>query len=53
MTASGRRVVLVIELRTRLEQDPGWHVHDLPTGHNAMREAPEAVAELLLSTKAP
>ncbi|MEW2130665.1 alpha/beta hydrolase family protein [Streptomyces sp. NPDC005435] len=36
------------ELRTRLAADPDWHVHDLPTGHNAMREAPEAVAGLLL-----
>jgi pimeloyl-ACP methyl ester carboxylesterase len=36
------------ELRTRLESDPGWRVHDLPTGHDAMHEAPEAVAALLL-----
>ncbi|GGQ18543.1 alpha/beta fold hydrolase [Streptosporangium pseudovulgare] len=35
-------------LRARLQADPGWRVHDLPTGHNAMREAPEAVAALLL-----
>jgi pimeloyl-ACP methyl ester carboxylesterase len=35
-------------LRTRLEADPGWLVHELPTGHNAMSEAPEAVAALLL-----
>jgi pimeloyl-ACP methyl ester carboxylesterase len=35
-------------LRARLEADPQWQVHDLPTGHNAMREAPEAVAALLL-----
>ncbi|NED35548.1 alpha/beta hydrolase family protein [Streptomyces sp. SID8499] len=34
-------------LRTRLETDPGWRVHELPTGHNAMREAPDAVAALL------
>jgi pimeloyl-ACP methyl ester carboxylesterase len=34
-------------LRTRLQADPGWHVHDLPTAHNAMREAPSAVADLL------
>lgn len=36
------------ELRTRLQADPGWQVHDLPTGHDAMNEAPEAVAALLL-----
>ncbi|MEV8609015.1 alpha/beta hydrolase family protein [Amycolatopsis sp. NPDC051373] len=35
-------------LRARLEADPGWRVHDLPTAHNAMREAPGAVAELLI-----
>ncbi|MEU8626212.1 alpha/beta hydrolase family protein [Streptomyces sp. NPDC048669] len=35
-------------LRTRLRADPGWRVHDLPTGHDAMREDPEAVAALLL-----
>ena len=36
------------ELRTRLQADPGWQVHDLPTGHDAMHEAPETVAALLL-----
>ncbi|MEV5964697.1 alpha/beta fold hydrolase [Kribbella sp. NPDC051952] len=36
------------ELRTRLQADPEWQVHDLPTAHNAMNEAPEAVAALLL-----
>lgn len=36
------------DLRTRLQADPGWQVHDLPTGHDAMHEAPEAVAALLL-----
>ncbi|MGO4758305.1 hypothetical protein AB4212_58525, partial [Streptomyces sp. 2MCAF27] len=35
------------ELRTRLRADPDWQVHDLPTGHDAMHEAPEAVAALL------
>ncbi|MCW2886158.1 MAG: hypothetical protein JWL58_3020 [Streptosporangiaceae bacterium] len=37
------------ELRTRLQLDPEWQVHDLPTGHDAMHEAPDAVAALLLS----
>jgi pimeloyl-ACP methyl ester carboxylesterase len=36
------------ELRARLQADPEWQVHDLPTGHDAMHEAPEAVAALLL-----
>ncbi|GAA4984544.1 alpha/beta hydrolase family protein [Kitasatospora paranensis] len=35
-------------LRTRLRADPAWQVHDLPTGHDAMHEDPEAVAALLL-----
>jgi pimeloyl-ACP methyl ester carboxylesterase len=39
------------ELRTRLEADPGWQVHDLPTGHDAMHEAPEATAALLLGER--
>jgi pimeloyl-ACP methyl ester carboxylesterase len=35
-------------LRARLQADPNWNVHELPTAHNAMREAPEAVARLLI-----
>ncbi|MFF1571811.1 alpha/beta fold hydrolase [Leifsonia sp. NPDC058292] len=35
-------------LRDRLEADPSWRVSELPTAHDAMREAPDAVAELLL-----
>ncbi|WP_327045384.1 hypothetical protein OG320_27335 [Microbispora sp. NBC_01189] len=38
-------------LRARLHADPGWQVHDLPTGHDAMHEAPEAVAALLLGER--
>ncbi|WP_405138351.1 alpha/beta fold hydrolase [Nocardia sp. NBC_01388] len=37
------------ELRTRLQADPEWQVHDLPTAHDAMHEAPEAVAAILLA----
>ena len=36
------------ELRARLQADPDWQVHDLPTAHNAMREDPEGVAAMLL-----
>ncbi|MER5728951.1 alpha/beta fold hydrolase [Streptomyces sp. NPDC002138] len=36
--------------RARLLAEPAWTVHDLPTTHNAMREAPQAVAALLLDT---
>jgi hypothetical protein len=39
------------ELRTRLQADPEWQVHDLPTGHDAMHEAPDAVAALLLDER--
>ncbi|QAY60345.1 alpha/beta fold hydrolase [Microbacterium protaetiae] len=35
-------------LRARLGADPNWRVRDIPTGHNAMREDPDAVAELLI-----
>jgi pimeloyl-ACP methyl ester carboxylesterase len=38
-------------LRIRLQADPEWQVHDLPTAHNAMREDPEAVAALLLDQR--
>jgi pimeloyl-ACP methyl ester carboxylesterase len=38
------------ELRAQLEADPDWRVHDLPTAHDAMREAPAAVAELLIGS---
>jgi pimeloyl-ACP methyl ester carboxylesterase len=36
------------ETRDRLRADPNWQVNELHTGHDAMHEAPEAVAELLL-----
>ena len=39
------------ELRARLQTDPDWQVHDLPTGHDAMHEAPDAVAALLLGDR--
>ena len=37
------------ELRTRLQAAPDWQVHVVPTGHDVMHEAPDFVAELLLS----
>jgi pimeloyl-ACP methyl ester carboxylesterase len=37
------------EQRTRLQADPEWQVHDLPTAHDAMHESPEAVAQILLN----
>ena len=36
------------DVRTRLEAEPGWDVHELSTGHDVTHEAPDAVAELLL-----
>jgi pimeloyl-ACP methyl ester carboxylesterase len=39
------------ELRTQLQADPEWQVHNLPTGHDAMHEAPEEVAALLLAER--
>jgi pimeloyl-ACP methyl ester carboxylesterase len=41
------------ELRARLQADPGWQIHELPTAHNAMNEDPEAVAALLLDGARP
>ncbi|WP_327174297.1 alpha/beta fold hydrolase [Streptomyces sp. NBC_01335] len=38
-------------LRARLLADPEWRVHTLATGHDAMHEAPEAVAALLLDDR--
>ena len=35
-------------LRARLQADPGWHVHDILTAHNAMKESPAVVAKLLM-----
>jgi pimeloyl-ACP methyl ester carboxylesterase len=35
-------------LRAKLQADPGWQVHDIPTAHNAMRDDPHGVAALLL-----
>ncbi|HEY7208524.1 MAG TPA: alpha/beta hydrolase [Gaiellaceae bacterium] len=36
----------------RLRQDDRWHTHELPTGHNAMREAPDDLVAILLDTAA-
>ncbi|QGN34791.1 alpha/beta fold hydrolase [Microlunatus sp. Gsoil 973] len=35
-------------LHARLQADPGWQVHDIPTAHNAMRDDPHGVAALLM-----
>lgn len=35
-------------LRARLDSDPGWQVHDIPTTHDAMHEDPALVADLLV-----
>jgi pimeloyl-ACP methyl ester carboxylesterase len=31
----------------RLRADPDWHVHEIPCGHNAMREAPDELVGIL------
>ena len=36
------------ELRDRLEADPDWTVHEVPTGHDVPNLAPEAVVAILL-----
>ena len=49
VSCSGWEGTPFAEVRDRLVADPGWRVRELPTGHDAMREDPGAVAELLLS----
>lgn len=39
------------ELHARLQTDPGWQVHDPPTGHDATHEALETVAALPLDKR--
>jgi pimeloyl-ACP methyl ester carboxylesterase len=41
------------EIYDRLRQDDDWHVHELPTRHNAMREAPDELAAILLTCTNP
>lgn len=41
------------DVRARLHADPQWQVHDLPTGHDALHEDPDAVAALLLDRHLP
>jgi pimeloyl-ACP methyl ester carboxylesterase len=36
-------------MRQRVRSEPGWNVLDIPTGHDAMVSAPQALAEALLS----
>lgn len=36
------------QVHQRLRDDPDWHVHTLPTGHNVAAEAPEEFVRILL-----
>jgi pimeloyl-ACP methyl ester carboxylesterase len=36
------------EVHRRLRDDPAWHVHSLPIGHNVARDAPEDLLRILL-----
>ncbi|MFF8288863.1 hypothetical protein ACF068_06455 [Streptomyces sp. NPDC016309] len=36
------------ELYERLGKDPEWRTHAVASGHNIMRDAPEALLEVLL-----
>jgi pimeloyl-ACP methyl ester carboxylesterase len=38
------------ETYVRLRDDPAWHTHDLPVGHNVMRAAPDELRDILLAT---
>lgn len=37
------------DLYERLSQDPAWHVHTLPVGHDVMAAAADELAEILLA----
>ena len=36
-------------MRERVRQQPGWHIHEIVTGHDAMISAPEELLRLLLA----
>ena len=36
-------------IAARLRADPGWHVNDMPCGHDAMIDMPDRLTELLLA----
>jgi pimeloyl-ACP methyl ester carboxylesterase len=36
------------EVYERLRDDPDWHVHTLPIGHNVARDAPEPLVQILM-----
>ncbi|WP_028922399.1 alpha/beta fold hydrolase [Pseudonocardia acaciae] len=36
------------EVYRRLRADPGWSTHELPVSHNVMRDAPDALLDILL-----
>ncbi|WP_420473938.1 alpha/beta fold hydrolase [Noviherbaspirillum sp. ST9] len=39
----------IAAMRERVRKEPGWQVHEIPTGHDAMISAPEALLRLLLA----
>lgn len=40
------------EMRRRVRAEPGWTVHEIPTGHDAMISAPEPLLKTLLELSA-
>lgn len=45
--ASGWDTTPFREQYDRLRHDPAWETHELPTGHNVMKEAPDALTAIL------
>jgi pimeloyl-ACP methyl ester carboxylesterase len=45
--ASGWDATPFREQYARLRDDPSWETHELPTGHNVMRDAPDALTVIL------
>ncbi|WAC74542.1 alpha/beta hydrolase [Roseateles sp. SL47] len=42
-------LLTIAEARKRVRQQPGWTVHEIPTGHNVMISAAPALLDLLLA----
>jgi pimeloyl-ACP methyl ester carboxylesterase len=49
---SSPALATIAEMRRRVRAEPGWTVVDIPTGHDAMVSAPQALLDVLLERAA-
>jgi len=42
----------IAPMRRRVRNEPGWHVREIATGHDAMVSAPGPLTRMLLETAA-